>query len=535
MFRTTTQCLCGIALLAAALVVASCAGAGEAAADQKKLEPKPRLGTNLGGIADWNTELPFVDAFRQARVWISQKKGAAWGKGPELALDQHGWVAKLEPDCWAETPVITMTHYPVGDYTVLYDGEGKLGFSGDAKAAPEEPGKIVIKVGGSGGGFFLRITETNPEKPVRNIRVIMPGFIGTYRENPWHPVFLKRWQGVACLRFMDWMATNGSTISKWPQRPKLDNATFSGSDKKTQGVPLELMLDLSNRLKADPWFCMPHLADDDYVRSFATLVKEKLDPALKVYVEYSNEVWNGIFLQSKYAGAEGQRLGFADKPWEAAWKYTGYRSAQIFKIWEEVFGGTARLVRVLPTQGANPYVSERVVEFQEAYKHADALAIAPYITCNVPVQGKGLTTKDVEQWTVEQALEHMETKSLPESIKWIKDQKKVADKYGLTLVCYEGGQHMVGVGGGENNEKLTKLFHAANAHERMGAIYMQYLCAWAREGGDLFCNFSSVGQWSKWGSWGVLQYYDDDPAKSPRFMAVMRWAKGCGQAVNLPE
>ena len=35
---------------------------------------KPALGINLAGPADWNTELPFVDAFRLSRAWISQKK-----------------------------------------------------------------------------------------------------------------------------------------------------------------------------------------------------------------------------------------------------------------------------------------------------------------------------------------------------------------------------------------------------------------------------------------------------------------------------
>jgi hypothetical protein len=50
--------------------------------------------------------------------------------------------------------------------------------------------------------------------------------------------------------------------------------------------------------------------------------------------------------------------------------------------------------------------------------------------------------------------------------------------------------------------------------------------------GDLFCNFSSVGAWSKWGSWGLLQFYDDDPARSPKFMATMRWAKNLGQPVR---
>ena len=89
---------------------------------------QPRLGLNLNGPADWNSELPFVDVFRLSRLWISQKQGAAWGQGPPLALDERGWVTRLEPDCWAETPLCTLEpgHYPSGRYAVLYDGEGRL-------------------------------------------------------------------------------------------------------------------------------------------------------------------------------------------------------------------------------------------------------------------------------------------------------------------------------------------------------------------------------------------------------------------------
>jgi len=94
---------------------------------------------------------------------------------------------------------------------------------------------------------------------------------------------------------------------------------------------------------------------------------------------------------------------------------------------------------------------------------------------------------------------------------------------------------MVGVGGGENNEAMTNLCHAANAHPRMGAIYERYYKAWTEEGGDLFCYFASISRWSKWGSWGIMQYYDDDPAKSPKFTSTMRWPKQCGQPVNLPR
>ena len=40
------------------------------------------LGMNLSGPADWNTELPFVDAFRISRQWISQKKARVGAKAP---------------------------------------------------------------------------------------------------------------------------------------------------------------------------------------------------------------------------------------------------------------------------------------------------------------------------------------------------------------------------------------------------------------------------------------------------------------------
>jgi len=516
-----------------ALTVVGLVGLAVQAADATAPLPappkaQPRLGINLSGPADWNTELPFVDVFRLSRPWISQRQGEGWGRGPTLTLDERGWVKRLDSGCWAETPLCTIEggHYPSGEYTVLYDGNGKLDAWGAATVVSREPGRMTIRVDATKGGFFLKLLTTDPQDYVRNIRVVMPGFEQTYRDQPFHPVFVKRWQGVACLRFMDWMDTNGSKIRQWSERPTPQDATFCG-----KGVALEVMIDLSNRLKVDPWFCMPHLADDSYVRDFAAVVKSRLDPGRRVYVEYSNEVWNGMFAQSKYAGEQGLKLGFAEKPWEAAWRYTAYRSVQIFKIWEETLG-RERIVRVLPSQAANSYVSQRVVEFQDAYRHADALAIAPYITCNVSPNGKP-SADEVEKWTVDQALDYMERQALPESIRWIKEQKQVADKHGLRLVAYEGGQHMVGVAGAENNEAITRLFHEANHHPRMGAVYQRYYDAWTAEGGDLFCYFTSTSRWSKWGSWGIVEWFDEDAARLPKFASTIRWARQCGQDIDV--
>ena len=497
---------------------------------------EPKLGMNLAGPADWSTELPFVDVFRLSRPWISQRRGEPWGRGPRLELDQHGWVQRLEADCWAETLMLTIEggHYPGGAYTVLYEGNGQIDFSNAGTVRSREPGRIVVDVDPGRGALFLQLRATDPADPVRNIRVIMPGFEKTYRDDPFHPAFLRRWQGVACFRFMDWMKTNGSKIEHWADRPTPDSATFS-----EKGVALEWMIDLCNRQQADAWFCMPHLADDDYVRRFAEMVRDRLDPKLRVYVEYSNEVWNSQFqfpqTRHSWEKAKQLQLGPPERPWEGGAMYYARRSVEIFKIWEQVFGGADRLVRVLAWQAGNAWWMDNIVlPFEDAYRHADALAIAPYIGMSVPAEGKELRAADVAGWSLDRLFEHLETDSLPRAIRAMEATKTMADKYGLNMVAYEGGQHLVGVAGGENNDALTALFHRANADPRMGQMYRTYYDAWERNGGDLFCYFSSVGRWSKWGSWGILQYADDDPRQSPKFLSTFERARRWGQKVNLP-
>lgn len=483
------------------------------------------LGINLAGPVDWNTELPLVDVFRLSRTWISQREGTGWGEGPELDLDQHGWVRSLQPDCWVDTPLCTIDggHYPAGHYTVLYEGEGTFEFWGAASIVRQSPGRIIINVDPRAEAIWLRIRSTNPANYLRNIHVIMPGFEPTWQREPWHPAFLKRWQGFSCIRFMDFMHTNNSTVQTWDDRPTMDDATWT-----PHGLPLEMMCDLVNRLDADPWFCMPHLADDDYIRRFAQQAQELLEPGRTIYIEYSNEVWNGIFSQHHHAGQMGIDLGFAKQPWEAAWYYTAYRSRQIFDIWEDVFDGRERLIRVLPTQAANPYVTRQILEFQNAGHHADVLAIAPYFGMIVPPE----EADEVLALSLDQLLDHVENHVLPEAIGFIRQQKAIADEFDLQLVAYEAGQHLVGTAGAENNQRLTRLFHAANRHERMGQLYRQYYDAWNDAGGNVMCVFSSVSAWSKWGSWGLMQHSDEDPNDYPKFRETLRWAAEHGQNVN---
>ncbi|MEI6168301.1 MAG: hypothetical protein WCS52_14055 [bacterium] len=487
---------------------------------------KSRLGMNLAGPCDWTTEYVFVDVFRMSRQWISQKQGANWGKGPELDRDENGWINKLEDSCWAETPILTSNngHAPSGQYVCLYEGQGEIDFTHNSTVVSREPGRIVVNIDTQKGGTFLALRSTNPTNHVRNIRVIMPGFEQSYKRDPYYPPFLRRWQEFNTFRFMEWMETNGSKQKEWS-----DRATPSYCNYTERGMPVEVMVDLCNRLKINPWFCLPHGASDDYVANLATLVKKRLDPTLKVYIEYSNEVWNGMFEQHRYAENKGQalKLGPKERPWEGVAMYYGKRSQEIFKIWEGVFNGHERLYRVIAWQAAGgEYWSDAMLlGNNDTGKHADVLAIAPYITlCIGPTTQP--TSDDVSKWTVDRVLDFVETNAMPESIKWINTQKKVANKYGLKLACYEAGQHLVGVGGGENNEAMTSLFHAANRHPRMGAIYRKYLDAWRDAGGDLMCIYASTGVWSKWGSFSLTEYLDETERDQPKFKAVMEWNHG---------
>jgi len=276
------------------------------------------------------------------------------------------------------------------------------------------------------------------------------------------------------------------------------------------------------------------LATNDYVEQFAIIVKNSLKPHLHAWIEHSNEVWNGGFDQHHYAAKQGQALKLSNQAWEGAFLYHAKRSVEIFKIWEAVFDAPNRLVNVMAAQAANDWLSFQLLKASEVLAHTDVLAIAPYVSMNVPINADGgeLSADKVANWNLDQVFAYINKVALPEANQWIDKNKQVADAFGVKLVAYEAGQHLVGIAGAENNDKLTNLLMRANQDKRMGEVYAQHLKYWHEAGGDLMCLFNSADKWSRHGSWGLLQHYDDKAADSPKFKAVMDWAKSRGQTVS---
>jgi hypothetical protein len=498
------------------------------------------LGTNLTGISDWSTEWPFVDVFKTSRAWISGND-TDWDDGRAIDTDDSGWVRSL-----AEGPLVRTLMfwdlgdlYPGGQYTVLYEGEGTIEYWNAAakNEALSAPGRDVIDVDPSAGGIGMNITEVNPDDYLRNIRVIMPGgvctdnglrlcegdgdcdagtcslFVDSYASQIFFPPFLDRIKTYKVLRFMDWMATNDSPVETWADRARVDHARWSLG----AGVPVEIMVELANRMAADPWFTLPHLADDDFVSNFAGLVAASLDPGLKAYVEFSNEVWNGIFAQSGWARDQGLAAGLSGDDYQAQLFFYSRRAVQVHGLFEEAFGSADRLVRVMATQAANAWVSEQVLSFEDAYLGCDALAVAPYF-------GGYLGGPDeqarVQAMSADDLLAELGDAALPTVRGWLESQAAAAEEHGVDLIAYEGGQHLAGNGGVENNDVINALFDEANRDERMGELYLDYLDLWREEGGRLFAHFVNCSRYSKWGRWGALEYQTQPRAEAPKYDAL---------------
>ena len=54
-------------------------------------------------------------------------------------------------------------------------------------------------------------------------------------------------------------------------------------------------------------------------------VSRHLDRKRRIYVEYSNELWNAGFEQCQFVIDEGRRRGFSSSPWEAGWRFGEWR------------------------------------------------------------------------------------------------------------------------------------------------------------------------------------------------------------------
>lgn len=507
------------------------------------------MGINTNEIMDSVASIPFVDVFKTS---IPFEEGRPWITKGKVAYDKDGWPKNLNGGQAGtrflhEVPGKAV---PAGNYIVLYDGEGMLTYTDDAKLIRREKGRDVISIVPSRSGVKdelrvkLIIKHSNPKNYLRNIRVVMPG--GICANNPFvrvdnknqcrrsrflsfekhhasiifNPAYMDYMKDFKVIRFMNMSGITRNPLSEWDKRPKITNSTWGGKEG-LRGAPIEIMVALANKLNADPWFSIPHKANNNFVRQQARYVKNNLKPGLKAYVEYTNEAWNSIFTQAHYVKDMGERMQLDEDRDKGGYKYFSLRSVQIFDMWEKEFGNTKRIVRVMGSWVGWTRLSEMLLSYRNAYLKTDAVAIAPYFE---PTLKSSKKAKSVSQ-IFRLLYDPKERRSIPEVIKQIKKNSVLAARFGVELIAYEGGQHLVDWKSRNVKSHPTKLFIAANKDWRMAKAYKDFLTGWKKNGGKLFVNFSAPRTYQWFGSWGTKEYITQSTSKAPKHKAIMQFAK----------
>lgn len=439
------------------------------------------LGTNLGGINYYDGQVVFSNLVRQGGEWI----------GDDFQKDKRGWPTAISAPIQM---AIAELHYPTGNYKVTWKGQGT--FRVGEKTFSGKNGSGSVFLDGS-SLVLLEIEKSNRKNYLRDIRVLTPGS----NNSAFRPEYIKSLRPYKTLRFMDWQKTNGTFSDP---APRLSCKDALGADKISQGqrrgVSVIWMVKLSNLVRANPWFNVPHRATQAWLKCHARYVNNNLGKGLIPRYEFSNETWNPAFEQYHDMAAGG------DDPFLTAQIESARRHNQMVEIIEQII--TKRRWRsVLAGQAANSWVLEERLKIA----NADEIAIAPYMHI-----GNLYDPTEAEEWaekTTDQVFTALRESITREVSPWINDHLSL----GKPLITYEGGQHLAGF---SENDRLTNLLIESNRDPRMEGLYKDYLSLWREKtGNQLFVHFTDSGPYTRYGSWGALE--NPEMETSPKYRALI--------------
>ncbi len=354
--------------------------------------------------------------------------------------------------------------------------------------------------------------------------------------------FLRALKPFAYLRFMGWLDTNynagyygdaGHHRIEWKDRTRATDAIQGqpGLREGTHGYAWETLIDLANQTHKDMWINIPVSATGAdpaetgrYVYQLASLLKQRLDPKLRIYIEHSNEVWNFGFSQyiwNKLAAVDevqkgGSVLNADGSKDQEQWarRRHAVRLYQISKIFERVFGPGSLNSRIRPVYAAwtiQPQWYSEVLDWMAAHFGAPKnyfFALAGTLYFN--------DQKAHAQESPAQVLEAMRA-DLESAGRYTASLRDVANKFGLNLAAYEAGPDS---GGGDNHNIGSRI--RANRLPEMGDLVVDAFSRFFQSGGDYATYFALSSGSSRYGCWGALE--DLKELDTPKYRGILRLA-----------
>lgn len=326
----------------------------------------PPFATALNWMAPGDmSHSPFINVLK-----ISPELQSYGGSAPDLDWDalqsaghitRNGTINSLPPnkDMIASS---ALNRFPAGSgysgrYRLFYTGSGEIYMNGVDFVDDSTPGQIDFDftANGENSVFFSVWGVTTP---ITFVAMVHHDHLAAYAAGK---VFNEKWINIIrnerVIRFRQYTnAGNYIGAIDWATRYLPERMTYMGGGEggsNMRGVPVEVMVDICNEVGADPWFPLIASASDSYATSFATLVRDRLDPKRHAYFELSDKVWDG----ANYATADYFRqlanTWYGSTSVESCMDAYGGRSAEVFAAIRTVWSGQlSRLHTVL--QGWTP-------------------------------------------------------------------------------------------------------------------------------------------------------------------------------------
>lgn len=357
------------------------------------------VGINLANPGlDWGPDKPFADAMRSHRRWI---RIGMTSNDPEPPLDADYWPT-TDAQCLVWAGLATRNNH--GTYRLSFQGQATVaastgslsGLSYDA-ATNTTSGSLTV-TDANNADLYLTFTNTRKTSAsstntgVTEVRLMRPITPGSATSHPtgtlFTDAFLSQLAPYTTLRSLGWVAVNWNQDSLWSDRTLMRHARQSPPTGgkaygwEGRGASYESLILLANTARKDVWLTVPHKADADYMLRLAQLFRygsdgvnpytsvqsnpayPPLDPSLKLYVEYSNEIWNDQFSQTTWVYAQARNnsaVKFDGKTdpaqYQYLWgmRYKAVKTVELSNAFRSVFGADM-MVRIRP-----------VVCFQKGY------------------------------------------------------------------------------------------------------------------------------------------------------------------------
>lgn len=320
--------------------------------------------------------------------------------------------------------------YRNGIYTLTWEGDGEVEFivNGSPSAAnvvllsEDLSGTVKTReyryefVGGS-SLMYLKLSDNAGPNYVRNLHLWIPDPADPFGKSlapaageP-EPIFNPAYidllveGGGGVIRHHFVQTATASPVEDWAdQRPEdwifqvshyYKDYTAEGEWHFTDGQPvsrksgvaLEYCVEMSNATNLDCWLHIPHAATDDYIRTMAQMVRDRLNPNLRVWLEYSNEVWHSrgagtpFNVQGNYAVDQAELRGLtANTDREKAARYSAQRLCEAVSIFKDEFasiGGEDRVLMVCAGFSADVNYGDVMLTEAHAYGPTLTPAVQP--------------------------------------------------------------------------------------------------------------------------------------------------------------